>query len=518
MKFGQNARLPTVPVTFPGKYRIAMTMTQPINRLYLVSALVLLSAPALAAGPVYQPPGANLVYGDVTHGQRVQSASSNPAAAAADVQRGDGQATRGTVLSFAAGLEYGNIQELFDTIDELAKSLKPSDPGSGGTPPPGQNPDDKPPGGIDIGEIWDELDPDTKATVEAIGKEVATQAALLALIANEGHAKAFVSADAPFVLGREHFGGALTFGVNWSGAARAFGISEEIDFDTDAALKSIEDWLNTALPNRPVQFELDGGVEMYVDPATSAISIIADNDSSLVTKATQTTELNFGYSRQAWTNGHGTLYLGAEARLYLMRLSRLSVRFGDITNSEELFDAIRDQEFRNDTNIGVDFGALWTADNYQLGAQVTNINQPYFDFPDVNLSPYSSSNIISFLQNDQSYRMDRQLKLEASIFTDNRKWSAHAGIDANATVDPLGDDYQWATLSAGFTTDSWWLPGARFGFRQNLAGTKLRYLGVGVTAFKILNIDISSALDTVVIDDKTLPRGLMGSIGFQIVW
>ena len=35
---------------------------------------------AANAGPVYQPPGANLTYGDVTHGQRVISAAGNPAA------------------------------------------------------------------------------------------------------------------------------------------------------------------------------------------------------------------------------------------------------------------------------------------------------------------------------------------------------------------------------------------------------------------------------------------------------
>ena len=72
--------------------------------------------------------------------------------------------------------------------------------------------------------------------------------------------------------------------------------------------------------------------------------------------------------------------------------------------------------------------------------------------------------------------------------------------------------------SAGFATDSWWLPGARIGYRENLTGTRMKYLGIGVTAFKILNIDISSALHTVRIDGKNLPQGLMGSIGFQLSW
>ena len=98
---------------------------------------------------------------------------------------------------------------------------------------------------------------------------------------------------------------------------------------------------------------------LNVDPGTNAVLFSLTNDSSLATKSTQTTELNLGYSRRAWSNEAGSLYLGAEARIYLMRLSRLSVRFGDITDSEALFDAIRHNDFRNDEDFGVDVGALW---------------------------------------------------------------------------------------------------------------------------------------------------------------
>ena len=47
----------------------------------LVAPLLMADA---AAQKLFQPPGANLTYGDVTHGMRVQSASTNPAAAAAE--------------------------------------------------------------------------------------------------------------------------------------------------------------------------------------------------------------------------------------------------------------------------------------------------------------------------------------------------------------------------------------------------------------------------------------------------
>lgn len=485
------------------------------NRL-IVGCVALLSVVSVSAGPIYQPAGANLTYGDVTHGQRVQSASSNPAAAAADVVRGEGRGTRGTVISGAAGLEYGNVQNLFDFYDELTRAFKPSDPGSGGGP--GQDPDDKPDEGIDLGDILDMLDPRYKEALDAIVEEVAIQTALLALIADEGYGKAWLAADAPFLIGSEYLGGAWTFGVSWSGSAKAYGFAQEIDFDRGAAREAIEEWINTLPINRPAQLPISDHIVLTPKPGQNALFFVIDNDSSLLTKSTQTTELNVGYSRQAWANGSGRLFLGAEARLYLKQLSRFSVRFGDITNSKELFDAIRDADFTTDEGIGIDVGALWVADNYQVGAQVTNLNEPDFLFPDVNLAPYRSPNAIQFLESDKKYTMDRQLKLEASVFTQDRSWSVHLGYDADPATDPMGDRFQWLTLSAGFTTDSWWIPGGRIGYRKNLAGTELGYLGIGITAFKIVNIDIASALDTVKISGDKLPQGLMGSIGFQISW
>ena len=501
---------------FAGKHSLMRKSRSFIHKA-VVCVILLLSVTAAWAQTFFQPPWANLTYGEVTHGQRLQSASGNPAAAAADLARAAEKKPRGVVLSAAAGLEYGNVQNLFDFYDELTKAYEPSDPGDGGGGP-GQDPDDKPDGGIDLGIIWDSLDPDVQATIKAAGEEVARQTALLAVIREQGYGKAWLSANAPFILGSEGFGGAWTFGMNWSGTAKAFGIVEAIDFDEDAAQAALEDWWNQLPINRPVQFPISDEVLLAIDPVTNAVRFAVQNDSSMLSKAAHMTELNVGYSRLAWSNSAGSLNLGAEARLYLMRLSRLTVRFGDITNSEELFDYIFDHDFRNAERVGIDIGALWVGENYQIGAQLTNVNEPNFTFPDVNLDPYKNPDIIGFLQSDQSYRMDRQLKLEASLFTSDRRWAAHLGLDADPATDPLGDRYQWLTLSTGFTTDSWWIPGGRIGYRQNLTGTEMSYLGIGLTAFKIVNFDIASALDTVSIDGTTLPQGLMVSIGFQITW
>ncbi|MCX2980827.1 type IX secretion system membrane protein PorP/SprF [Halieaceae bacterium IMCC14734] len=468
---------------------------------------------AVSAEPVYQPPGANLTYGNVTHGQRVLSATSNPAAAAADVYRGGGKATSGTVVSGVAGIEYGNVQELFDTIDDLSKGFEPSDPGgeSGAAP---ENPKEP----IDIGNIIDTNAPNFNEIVDDIAKEVTAQAAILALISVEGYGKAFVSADIPFVIGTELLGGAWTLGVNWSGTSKAYGFVRPIEFDFDKVLEDIKnDYDPSQTPDgKPRLYDVSGDVNILVDQATGSYGINFANDSSFLTKAVKTFELSVGYGWLAKQSKQGNLFLGIEGKYYNVGLSRFSVRFGDFTDSEEIFDSLRNSNFVHDKGFGVDFGTLWVARNYQLGATLTNINEPKFEYPDVDISSYSDQVVISFLQKDKHYTMERQLKIEASYFTTNRKLTVNLGLDANNVEDPVGDDFQWLTMSAGYVIDSWWLPGVRFGYRQNLAGTELKYLSVGVTAFKILNIDIASSLEQVKINGTKLPQGLIASMGFDI--
>ena len=491
------------------------------DRTVLLSACLgcLFLADVAGARSLFQPPGANLTYGDVTHGGRVQSASSNPAAAAADLARADRKPTRGTVVSAAGGIEYGNVDELFELIDSLASSHEPSDPGEGGGGP-GQDPDDKPPdGGINLGDILDQIAPDLRPTIEAIGREVATQTALLLLISAEGYGKAWLSGDAPFVVGKETWGGAWSFGANWYGASKAFGLAEPIQFNAEDALNRLDEWLQNNPTNLPARIPLSEQVILNNTPSQNAVFLTFDeNDTSLVTKSTRLWDLSAGYSRPMLETNSGTLFGGVELHAYLMQLSRLSVRYGDITDSEELFEAIRNADFSNDNRLGIDLGVLWVSERYSLGAQLININQPTFEFNDLDLTPYRNEGIIGFLVRDKTYQMDTQLKLEGSLFSRDRRWGVHLGLDANKASDPLGDDFQWATLSAGLQTKKWWAPDLRIGVRQNLAGTELGYLSAGATLFRYFNLDISSALDTTKINGTELPRGLMLSLGFEVTW
>jgi hypothetical protein len=304
-------------------------------------------------------------------------------------------------------------------------------------------------------------------------------------------------------------------GVNWSGTAKAFVVADVIDFDPQQALNFLQNNYNGLPINDPETFDLPGDIGVTIDP-TGQASLQINNDSLLLTKAVETTAISVGYSRQIWPNERGGLYLGIEAKSYQMRLSRVDLRLGDITDSDEIFDSIRNADFVSENGFDFDVGFLWAGDNYQLGAMVTNINEASFNFPVANESVYSDLDIIDFLRQDRVYTMERQLTLEGSIFSGSRRWIVNFAYDANEVPDPMGDDYQWASVSGGYLTDSWWLPGIRASYRQNLAGTELAYVGVGVTLLKVLNLDVISTLDTVNIDGQDLPQGLMASIGFQI--
>jgi hypothetical protein len=293
---------------------------------------------------------------------------------------------------------------------------------------------------------------------------------------------------------------------------------DQIEFDADAAREALDDWLAQLPGNRPIQLPVSSDLQLYHDPVSNGFGLGINNDSSIVAKSTRTTELSTGYSRIVRSSESGDLFFGVRGNLYNKELGRVSIRFGDITDSKELFDQIRDANFRSDTRFGLDVGALWVTNRYQLGIQVTNLNEPKFKFPGIDLNAYSAENIIEFLERDRTYKMDLQVKLEGSYFGRDRRWSAHIGVDADPATDPLGDEFQWLTLSAGFLADARWVQDIRFGYRENLAGTELKYIGAGLTAFRFLNFDVSSALDTVSIDGQKLPRGLMISLVVQGTW
>ena len=91
------------------------------HKLKLATLTSLLCANAFA-DPVYLPPGSNLTYGASSNNQSIMSSVTNPAAAAADLSNENSQYRFG-LINIGGGYEFGNVNDLFNTIDSTKTKL-----------------------------------------------------------------------------------------------------------------------------------------------------------------------------------------------------------------------------------------------------------------------------------------------------------------------------------------------------------------------------------------------------------
>lgn len=479
------------------------------NSLAAVMTFLSLSALSDIAWADIQPRSASLNYS-----QKSLSNAGNPAAAALIVARKDPHVMTGGSIEIGGGIEYGDLDELFYKIDELSLLFNPPSEGDNGTgnelPPTPENPIRN--------YTWEDLFseyPELEDRLDIVKKKVVTTAGLLALIAAEGYGKAEATSEASFVLNEDLFGGTLLFGMAYKGNSKAIGIFEEITLDSDyakAQLKTIPDFDE----NDPIQeLDLSGGITLFYDPANKRVKMSVENDSLLLIKATKIAQFSLSYSRNAIHSDAGDLYWGIKPTFYRVGLTHANTRIGDITDTEELFDDIKNADFIYENGFDVDLGLVWAAEHYQLGASVNSIFEHSYKFPEFDRESFTSLKILSQLNEQSVYTMERQLKLEAGIFTDQRHWSLNVELDANPVEDPMHDDYQWFTLTGGYAADSWWLPSARLGFSRNLAGSKLAYINAGVTVMKFINLDVATTLDTVTLEGSEMRRGANIRLGVQ---
>jgi len=487
------------------------TLLAKTNRQYSKLASTVLAALTVFTVPAFadiQPRSASLNYS-----QKSLSNAGNPAAGALIVHRKDPHVMTGGLIELGAGVEYGNLDELFAKIDELSVLFNPpseDDGGGGELPPTPENP---------IRDYtWEDLFaeyPELEDRVDVMKKKVATTAGLLALIATEGYGKAEATSNASFVLREDLFGGTLLFGMAYKGNSKAVGIIDKVSFDAEQARSELST-IPSFTENDPIQeLDLSGGITLYYNPSNNKVKMSVDNDSLLLVKSTRVAQFSLSYSKAFLQSDAGDLYWGVKPTFYRVGLTNVGTRIGDITDSEKIFDDIKNADYIYENGFDMDFGLVWAAEHYQLGASVTNFFEHKYEFPELDRRRYSSEIVLNQLNRHEVYVMERQLKLEAGIFTDQRHWSLHAELDANPVSDPMRDEYQWITLTAGYAADSWWLPSARFGMSRNLAGTKLGYLNAGITFMKFINLDVATTIDTVHLDGKEMMRGANIRLGVQ---
>jgi len=489
-----------------------LTNKRPLYLFVSCFAINCMFANTLFAEPIYHPSGAQLTFGGMTHRQMTVSDMGNPAyPATAPYPEGD-SGLYGGGLSIGLGIEYDGNDNFFKLLDKAgaSNSTVPGDGGSsGGDPNSGEDGDSVIPPGVS-------LNPAVQAQLEAAVEEVAVAAAVIVASVTSINAKAFISADVPVLISSDALGGAWTFGANASITTNLRGLNDPINFNTGLAKQNLSNAYASNATNA-VTYDLSGGASLTVNP-DGTTKFRFNNNSGVITKAAQIAEFSIGYSRKVWQKEDNKVYVGIKPKYFNVGLSNTAVPIAEIKNARDIFGALDSSSFKYEQDFGLDLGAIWSGKQYQVGATLTNLNEPDFQYPASDLSGFTNLDIIRFIRDSERYVMERQLKLEGGLITSNGAWGINFGLDVNAVPDPMGDDYQWASVGVGFASDSWWLPGARAGIRANLAGTELTYITAGITVFNILNLDLASTTETVQINGQTVPRGLIANLGVQVLF
>jgi hypothetical protein len=455
------------------------------HQLKLATLTSLLCANAFAT-PVYQPPGANLTYGSSSNNQSIMSSIANPAAGAAELSKEDGQYRAG-LITIGGGYEVGNVNNLSNQIDSTKTKLNAQT----------------------IGTTCDLTQSDAVIVNCVNANFVAPVNNLLGALQKDGNGSIFFGGHVPFmplVISKNKLGGSFVLDANVSAIANASFIKDGVADITTAEVAAIK----------------SSGT--YTPPL---------NDSTLLVKAAVTSELGLGFSRKVFTREadtntigemtadklkSGELTAGVRLKYYQVKLANKAQMQQTTTGgAQESLKA--SQDYSSSSGVGLDIGTLWTSRRYRVGAWVSNLNKPSFKYTAIDLTGYTSSAVISQLSGTTTYEMKPQLQMEGAVFSESQNWVVNGGLDANAVPDSVGREFQWMTLSAAYATNSWWIPGARVGYRSNRAGSKLSYITGGLTLFKALSLD--AAVSTAKVTDnngKSAPRSAMLNLNLQMTF
>jgi hypothetical protein len=188
----------------------------------------------------------------------------------------------------------------------------------------------------------------------------------------------------------------------------------------------------------------------------------------------------------------------------------------------------------------MDLGVLWLYDYLSVGLTAHNINQPAFPYNGVpNCETVEDEeeaiNCIAMYISDTPtnayFTMNMQPRVEAAIFTPNRRWAWNFAFDFIQTKDPLGTPKQWLSSSISYASDAsaknwWWnwaVPDVRLGYRSNIANKGLSMMTIGMTLFGLVNIDVAmdanafspDVLNRIMTQSDNMPRAFAANVGIE---
>jgi len=224
-----------------------------------------------------------------------------------------------------------------------------------------------------------------------------------------------------------------------------------------------------------------------------------------------------------WFNEQGTLYAGVKLKAMNMELSKQVIPLESL-DSDDIGDIIKDEYDNNQvtsTELGVDIGVAWVADNYSLGLTLENANSPEFEYGAVGVACSSIeentprrtnceaaayfSQVKGEIDPTETYTKDAMLRADI-LFKFSERWQLTSAIDLAEYNDVIGFENQWLHVATTYDADSWILPSVRLGYHSNLAGTETSSASLGFTLFNSLALDFEYGLESIDVDGTKAPR------------
>lgn len=515
-----------------------------MKRLIIAAALM----PGLAfAGQVNHPSGASLTYGDIPIEHNIYSNLSNPAYGATALERGEGEFRWG-LLEFGVQAEVGQLSGLQDKLDAADAGMSTSLDTSGeitstattitisGTTLDanviindtiadldleGYDPLADPAG------YQDELTRRVTATLTAqannllgttlntkLDSVVALAKPALDQLNSDGYGRVgFVArVGAPLVMTSDMWGGSIAIDANINSTGKVGYMYSYLKPSVYLPLTVTDDGA--------------GGYTPVVGTATYT----PGTDMAVNIKAALIKELSMGYSRKLMPFAGGNIYLGGKLKINDGLLVQSFVALDPNADTATLISDSLKGQLESDTSVGLDFGGMWIAENYKLGATLNNINSPSLKYNNLsNCDSFSdyydpadpttvlvSSTVRQACLAGGKYTMEPQLKLQGVTSVWNDKVTFGIGYDVNGVEDVVGQEYQWLTASTGLNLGNWLA--LRAGYRANQGEGGITFTTFGMTLLG-LNFDAGISNETVK-DSKgdEAPRSIYGNFSWAMTF
>ncbi|WP_176330185.1 conjugal transfer protein TraF [Oceanospirillum sanctuarii] len=267
-------------------------------------------------------------------------------------------------------------------------------------------------------------------------------------------------------------------------------------------------------------FSSIAGISFLDSPVENDLSTA----SALYIKGANILQFGAGFSRSVFelkgrSPLNGELVLGIRGNLYSASLTKqvsLVDRTGiDDKSVGDLISDGLDANSKDTTALGVDIGAVWQSDYYQIGVTGKNLNSPEFEYGSLS-GNNEATEFSDEIDLDETHIMDPQFTVDGAFFTKTKALMVSGSFDLTEVNDMVGDQQQNLHISATYFPQNPFVPVARFGYQKNLAGSELSALNFGLGLFRgVANLDFTYGLESVQVDGSSMPRQLGMHFSFE---